>query len=172
MAEQTETDAPTRKLPLKTILVVGIVFIIEAVAISAAFLFAGGPEPTAADPGAEQSKIEFAEQPIEILVVDGKFPNTGTGRTYLYDVEIFIVLKRKHQIKAEGEIEARQAQIADDVREIISRAEPAQLAEPRLAAIKRMIKQKLELRLPRDEDGQTIVIDVAIKKWTHYRADI
>src|SRR5688572_15540814 len=122
--------APAKKgLPLKTIIVMAAVLLIEGVAISAAFMIAGKP----ADVKAEKTAATEAEQgelPVEKLVIAEKFQNNRTGKTYLYDTEIYVVVKSKDDAVVTERLETMAAQIAADIATIFRRAEPAHLLEP------------------------------------------
>lgn len=160
-----------KKLPIKTLLILGAIIIIESAVIAGVFLVAGKPADVKAQ-GASADEVALAEEPIEELVVAEKFPNTKRGRTFIYDTEVYIVVRRKHQPEVTGKLQSMAAQISGDVRTIISRAEPHHLLEPTLATIKRQIKAALDERLGRDEEGQSRVEQVVITKFTQFRADL
>ena len=163
--------APARKrLPIKTFLVMTAVLLIEGVAISAAFMIAGKP----ADVKAEKTAATEAQQgelPVEKLVIAEKFQNNRTGKTYLYDTEIYIIVKSKDDEAVTERIEAMSAQIAADIATIFRRAEPAHLLEPTLATLTRQLKSVLDERIGRDAEDKSMVREVLMKKYTQYRAD-
>ena len=167
--EQNETPSPGRKLPLKTILILAAVLVIEAAAISSAFLFARGPSRVEAS-GAAMDDLAHLEEPVEKLVVADKFQNIKTGKSYLYDTEIYVVVKRKHEGNIDKIINEMSAQIAADMSIIFRRAQPAHLLEPTLATLQRQIKAVLDKRIGRDEDNNRIVLEVLITKCTQFRA--
>lgn len=173
MAEDTDTgsDSGGKKLSLKTLLILAAIFVIEGGVIAGIFLVAGKPADVQAD-GAAEDHAAMAEEGVEELVVAEKFPNTKRGRTYIYDAEIFIVVKRKYQPEVQGKLAGMAAQISGDVRTIISRAEPNHLLEPTLATLKRQIKVALDDRLGRDDEGQSRIERVVITKFTQFRADL
>ncbi len=160
-----------RKLPVKTVAVLAAVLLLEAGAISAAFIFAGGPAPVQAESGYEDDRARL-EQPVETLVLADKFQNTRTGRAYLYDTEIFVVVKTKNQSNIEGRVDQMKAQITTDIATIFRRAEPTHLLEPELSTLTRQIRAALDGRLGIDEDGQPYVQEVLIKKCMQFRADM
>lgn len=179
MAEETKdaqtpaegaAEEPKKKLPIKTVAIMGVVLALEAVAISAAFMLAGGPATVHAD-AAAHDEAAAAEQPVELLVAADKYQNTRTGRPYLYDTEIYVVTKVKHQEDMELKIETMGAQISTDIATIFRRAEPAHLLEPELSTLTRQINAALDNRLGFDEDGKPFVDEVLIKKCMQFRAD-
>ena len=174
MAEQNDNEAEgqgKKKLPLKTIIILAAVFVIEGVIIATVFMVAGQPADVKADPAMEDLAA-MAELPMEELVVSEKFPNTKRGRTYVYDTEVYIVVRQKYQSEVRGQLDSMAAQISADIRTVVSRAEPNHLLEPTLATIKRQIKAALDERIGRDEDGQSRVEQVVITKFTQFRADL
>jgi flagellar basal body-associated protein FliL len=168
--EQAQTSK--KKLPLKTIGVLAAVLLIEAGAISAVFLLAGGPADVKGD-SAAVDKAAIANRPVEQLVVEEKFQNTRTGRTYLYETEVYIVVRQKYQKDIEKELESKRAQITTDIATIFRRADPVHLLEPTLATITRQIQAVLDQRLEPDEDtGESRVMEVLVRKCIQYKADL
>lgn len=162
--EQTP-EQPRKKLPAKTLLMLLAVLIVEAVAISAVFLMAGGPAKVQAD-GAAIDAATLAQQPVEELIISDRFQNTRSGKMFLYDTEVYIVIRRKHQAQVQEEAKNMQAAISMDIGTIFRRAEPSHLTEPTLATLKRQIKAALDARFKKDEEGNSVVQEVLIRKCT------
>jgi len=172
--EQPKAESPDsgkKKLPIKTLIVLAVVVVVEAAAISAAFLIAGKPADVKAQ-GALPDAEADANRLVEVQVLEHKFQNTKTGRTYVYDTQLYVVVKQKHQEQVARYIEQMQAQIVSDVATIYRRAEPAHLLEPTLGTLKRMIKASLDEKIGRDDDGNPIIEQVLITKFSQFRADL
>lgn len=174
MAAETpaqDSAAGGRKgLPMKTVLIVVCVMVIEAVAIGGAFLLNRGPSAVQADPAAETVLID-AMRLAEILVIAEKFQNTRTGRAYLYDTEVFVTVYQRDQALVEGRLEAMRAAIRRDLTTLFRRAEPAQLHEPELATLTRQIHAALEKRFGYNPDGEPYIQEVLIGKCTEFLAN-
>jgi len=171
-ATKTEPAAEKSKFPLKTILILVGVLLVEAVLISGAFLLAGGPADVKGDSTAND-KAREAELPVEQLVVSEKFQNTKTGRTYLYDTEIYMVVRQKHHEEIKKELERNKILITTEIATIFRQAEPTHLLEPTLATITRQIKAKLDEHFPPEEEGgQPRVEKVLIRKCNQFKADL
>lgn len=172
MAEEkkknVEAPEPSRKLPVRTLALVGVLLVVQLSVVGALFVMMGGPKEAAAD-AAAPDPVMLAQQPREVHVAAGKFPNTRTGRTFVYDTEVYIVVAEKHRQKVAEQIENTRAQITEDIREIISRADRSQLTEPTLATIKRQLKARFDSRFGADEDGKPIVRDVVMNKFTEFQ---
>ncbi len=175
MAEKKENQAPEaakKKLPLKTLIILGVVLLLEVGTIVVVYKLAGGPAVAQADDEAAR-RLLVMEQEVEELVVSDKFPNKRSGRTYVYDTEVFIVVKRKFQEKVQELKERKAAQIAADIREIISSSEPSHLNEPTLATLRNRIKAALDERFGRDEqEDRPIIESVIISKLIPFAADL
>jgi flagellar basal body-associated protein FliL len=171
--DKQKQNAPDekKKLPIKTITIVAAVLLVEAVAISAVFIFSGGPSEVRAEDMANDPAL-VAEQPAEVLIIADKFQNTRVGRTLLYDTEIYIVVKQKHLGEVQQTLEQLSASIKSDIAAIFRRAEPAQLTEPDMSTIRRQVRAVLEERLGTNDEGESVVQEVLIPTCTQFRADV
>jgi len=162
-------DAGKKKLPLKTLVLLAAVLLIEGVAISTVFILAG-PADVKAE-GALPDPQALLDQPAEVLVLADKFQNTRRGRAYLYDTEVFIVVATKNKQPIEASIEAKKAAITADIATIIRKAEPAHLMEHELATLRRQIHAALDKRLGYQPDGTPFIQEVLITRCDEYRSD-
>jgi len=161
-------EQPQKKLPMMTVVIVAVIFVAQLATIGALFSIMGGPKEVTADTAKPDAAL-LGQQPVEALVVQDKFPNARTGRTFVYDTEVYIVIRQKNAEKIQQQIEAMQAQISEDVREIVARADRAHLTEPTLATIKRQVMARLDTRFGRDEQGESLVEQVVLKKFTEFQ---
>ncbi len=170
---QSTEEAPEaqKKLPLKTAIVLLIALVIEGVAISAVFILAKGPEPIQADATVSDEMAE-AEKEVEVLVIQEKFQNTRTGRSYLYDTEIYVMVRNKHMEMIDQQIQGMQAQLSTEVATIFRRAEPSYMMEPDLATLTRQVSAVLDAKLGVAEDGSPYVLGTFMKKCIRIRADM
>ena len=169
-AEKPAEAAPKKGMPMKTILIMVVVLIIEGLAISGAFMFSGKPAAVHAE-GLAKDAAADGLVPVEKLVIADKFQNNRSGKTYLYDTEIWIVVQKRNEDKVDEQLEAMSAQIASDIATIFRRAEPAHLLEPTLATITRQIMASLDDRIGRDAESKSLVQEVLMKKCIQYRVD-
>jgi flagellar basal body-associated protein FliL len=173
----------------KTPVMLGGVMILEAVVLFAGFKFLGaGPKPAGADivsaeeGGGEVKKDEHGN-PIpgsggghakgtttEIQVLDFKAQNKKTGRTFLYDVSVFVVVKSEFAEKVKDTIKSREALIKDRVRTIIAQNDPEKLGggsdEPGLETLRRQVKHQLD-----EVIGDGLVEEVLIPRCIPFRTD-
>lgn len=173
MAEEQEQGVEQKKkLPLKTIIVLAVALLIEAGAFTAAILLSGGP----ADVGAatdEQIKEAELNELVEELVVSETFQNTKSNRSYLYETEVYIKVRRKYQEQIKKELEEKRAAITMAIATIIRSSEPVHLKEDGLRTLTRQITVALSQLLGADEEsGKTKIEHVSIPKFIRFRSDL
>ncbi len=178
MAEENKNDAANadgaegkKKLPIKTALILAVALLIEGVAISTVFIIAKGPAPLQADAGLAENLADEEKQ-VEVLVIAEKFQNTRTGRSYLYDTEIYVLIRKKHADDVDASIQGMQAQLSTEIATLFRRAEPSYLMEPELATLTRQVGSVLVDKIGPDSDGEPLVLGTLIKKCIRIRADM
>jgi len=194
MAEKSEkkpeaapaADKPAAKAGVmsRTPVMLGAVMLLEAVVLFAGFKVLGGNPSSAA--GAELTTSETDEghgdghggkpgkagdkkKPVELLVLDFKAPNKTSGRTFLYDVAIYVVTKSEHEAKVKDTLKEREALIKDRIRTIIAQSDPEKLtggSEPGLETLRRQVKYQLDLIL-----GEGVIEEVLVPKCIPFRTD-
>ena len=169
-AVKPEEAEGKKKLPLVPIIAVAAVLLLEAAVIVGLFMFSGGPSEVQAEPGVADL-VAQGEEPAEVLILSGKFQNTKSGRSYMYDTEIYVVVKQKHLEYMEEKKEQMQASITRDITTIFRRAEPTHLREQDLATLTRQVKAALEERWGQDENDEPYVQEVLITKCMEFASD-
>ena len=164
------------KLPV----LLGGVMVIEGVVLFAAFKMMGGsPAPShGAELHTTEEAVELDENgkpkpsknaKVELLVIEMRAPNKLSGRTFLYDVSIYVVVKGDQGEKVKADLESRKALISDRVRTIISRTDPEKLngeKEPGLETFRRQVKFQLEEIL-----GADLIEEVLVPRCIPFRAE-
>jgi len=174
------------KLPV----LLGGVMLIEAVVLFAGFKFIGGGSPRAAmgaelaaeksSAGGESKAGEEGKggattatadpkSSVEISVVDFRAPNKLSGRTFLYDVSIFVVTKAEFEEKVKATISSRDALIKDRIRTIIAQSDPEKLgggSEPGLETLRRQVKYQLD-----EIVGEGLISEVLVPRCIPFRTD-
>ncbi|MGB1124758.1 MAG: flagellar basal body-associated FliL family protein [Phycisphaeraceae bacterium] len=176
MAEEdtTQADAPAKKkLPMKMIIILAVVMVVEGVIFGAGYFIFGDKPPTVhaeglqVDPKADEFKL------VEVLLIGDKFQNTRQGaQAYLYDATIYVEVQKRHETEIEMQIEEQMARISQEVTEVFARAEPAQLNEPDRLTLKRQILDKCKERFGDDADGDPYVRNVVISNWKRFSTDL
>ena len=169
MAEEA-ADNTEKKFPIKAVAVMGAILLVEAIAITAAFMLSGGPAEVTADDGASELMVDESEQLKETLIVADRFQNTRKGPAYIYDTEVYITVRNKYLPEVEAKVEEMRARIISDVAAVIAAADPAQLEDPNRSIIRRQIKVALDKRLGL-EDGESKIEEILIPKCSRFEAD-
>jgi flagellar basal body-associated protein FliL len=171
MAEEANSspEKSERRATIKTLLIILAVMLLEGGAIVGTMYFTGPSEVegqgVTADLEAELSKL------VEVPVVAEKFPNQRTGRTYLYDTEVFVTVEKRHETRTTQKLDASEARVSSGIATIFRRAEPAHFLEPTLATLRRQIQAVMNETIGNDGEGKPIVQDVLIRKCVPFRAD-
>jgi flagellar basal body-associated protein FliL len=187
-AGSPDKAAPKAGVLGKTPVLLGAVMLIEAAVLFAGFKVLGGGGPQSAA-GAELATSEGddphdphgsgshgsagkgggAKKCVELLVVDFKAPNKASGRTFLYDVAIYVVTRSEHEAKVKDTLKEREALIKDRVRTIIAQSDPEKLtggSEPGLETLRRQVKYQLDIIL-----GEGVIEEVLVPKCIPFRTD-
>jgi len=169
------------KLP---VLLGGAMFL-EAVVLIAGFKIIGGGSPRAAagaDLAAEKSattsetkaegesaKADSPNADVELQVVDFRAPNKISGRTFLYDVSMWVVTKAEFEDKVKATISSHEALIKDRIRTIIAQSDPDKLgggSEPGLETLRRQVKYQLD-----EIVGDGLISEVLVPRCIPFRTD-
>jgi flagellar basal body-associated protein FliL len=163
----------------KTPVLLGGVMVIEAVVLFAGFKFITGgaknanaadltvPDKTKVD--GDKGGASDANATAEIQLLDSRFPNKQSGRTFLYDIQIFLSCKKDVADKIKPMITDHEALIQDRVRTIIAQSDPDKLgggSEPGLETLRRQVKYQLD-----EIVGDGMIDDVLIPRCIPFRTD-
>ncbi len=165
----------------KTLLIVGILMVLEGVGVFAlvhlmrpapsdAIGMAGGMsagegekgEGEASDPAAVAG--EFAE----VVIGPSDAVNSRDGRPYVYHVEVTALVRQSKKDTAKMLVEARGATIRDRIDTVLRNADPKILAEPGLETLRRQLKSEFD-RIAKDEK---LIEEVLITKFLRSRSGL
>ena len=105
----------------------------------------------------------------ELQLVEFRAPNKQSGRTYLYDVSIWVSVKGENKAAVAAGIKDNEALIKDRVRTIIAQLDPDKLgggSEPGLETLRRQVKYQLENII-----GDKMVDEVLVPRCIPFRTD-
>ena len=103
----------------------------------------------------------------EVLLARLRPSNMRTGKLFLWDMEVYGVVEQSQLDRIEALLENREATIHDRLAKLVRSADPRQLEEPGLEALRRQIKHEMEQIV--GQEG--IFTEVLIPKCTPFRAD-
>ncbi len=163
MADEQQTEsAPPKKKSLKTILIVAGLMILEGVAVLGFVMVTGLAPGLTKAMDLQGEDAADRERPIEILLIEDKFPNLTTGRVWMYDTQIWLRVRQKNVARVEQIMERRRAEIMEQVGLIFSRAQDRQLKEPGRETITRQLQTYLQEVFEQDADGMPRVERVIV----------
>lgn len=148
---------------IKTIALVAGIMVAEAGVL---FVLLGAGSPKAATAAAEVHGKEEAEkkQTVEIDLIEEKFQNMQTGKTWIWDVQIVLKVKEKNEAFISEQLERRASEIKEGLAQVFRRAQHSHLAEPELVTINRQVHAFMDRALGLDPDGNSRIDRVLIPK--------
>jgi flagellar basal body-associated protein FliL len=167
----------------KTPILLGAVMVIEAVVLFGGFKFLGsgakhaaasteasaeGAEGKSGEEGAKAAPAD-KKKTVELSVLDFRATNKISGRTILFDVSVYIVVKGDNEEKVKTTIKDREALLKDRMRTIIAQSDPEKLgggSEPGLETLRRQVKYQLDEII-----GEGMIEEVLVPKCIPFRAE-
>lgn len=182
MAKDTKKEAPAeaeasagepkKGLPIKTIVAVLAMLVVEGAGIVMFMGVMGKPSDVAAvsletDPQAEMSRI------VEVPVLHEKFTNSRQGRVWIWDTEVIVQAKQMHSAELTAAIEEKEALIRTGVSKIIASAQHAYFNEPGRETLTMQVRDFLNQPdvLGVDAEGEPKVVSVLIPSCIGFPAD-
>lgn len=167
MAEEAlataEEQKPKSKLPLKMILIVGGVLLLEGAMVSMFWVMKGGPEPAEATSPIENTQEIPSKGFAEVVLAESfQVDNYMKGRTRtMVTLEVYARVEKKKFDELTELAEAHSKELRDRIRTLVSSAQPNDLKDPNLEVIKRMIKDAVEKII-----GEGFVNEILLPKWS------
>ena len=164
-------EAAKKKAPLKVIIMVAALMLVEAVGVfGLVMLTGGGPEQASAEDLAGE-QLADEERLVEIELIKGNFQNRNSGQSWLWQAELFLQVRNKNKAQVEQTLESRAAEIAEGIRLIISKAQDRHLKEPGNETMRRQITAYINDVFGTDAEGEPRVERLIIAKFDGYPAD-
>ena len=161
--DNDELQTPKKKLPIKVILIVLVVVLMEVGTILF-FKMSNKPdevegETAPIDPTAKI--VEAAES--ELTVVEGQnVDNWTTGKTkYIINFSVAIKVENALTEKMTEKLAQHKSEIMQTLSQIVGKAEPSLLKDPELIVIKRQMKAELDAII-----GEDVIVELIIPIWS------
>ena len=173
-AEAALADAPKKKgLPLKTIIIIAALMIVEGVGVFFVLGAMGGPKASHAEVDPKTLVHDDSEETTEVRLLekeDEKFQSHSSGQVWVWNVSIYLQVKNKNSERVEHVKDTRKAEIKEGLSQIIGRAPIAQLKEPERQSLNRQISALLEKMIGQDTEGKPLIERVLIPTCSGYPA--
>lgn len=116
-----------------------------------------------------ETKTYDPKKQYEIKLIEIKAPNKASGRTFLYDLQIVVLVKGKAAKELEKTISERDALIRDRIRTIIAQSDPR---KARWRVESRVWKRFVQVKYQLNEIvGEGKVDEVLVPRCIPYRTD-
>jgi len=163
-----EEQKAKSKLPLKTILVVLAVLLLEGGTITVFMALKGGPKSVeGTHPIEGEVRVDQKNYAEVILAESFSVDNYMGGKTRLViNMEVCAKVTREKEEEFKGLVDSRETEIRDAIRTLVSSAQPDQIKDPKLQVIKREIKTGVEKIV-----GEGLIQEILISSWQSYTAD-
>lgn len=170
-SEPAADQAPNKKSPVMMIAVVAVVMILEAVGIFAVVGMTGGGAGNASAQSLQEHGHDDSNEFVELPLVADRFQNMQTGKTWIWNAEIVLRVKRKHEAAVSEAVQAKSAEILEGISMIFSRAQLSQLKEPGRQTINRQITAFMNKTIGPDADDQARVDRVLFPKFVGFETE-
>ncbi len=172
--EESTSEKPEKKkgLPIKTIVLVMVMLIAEGGGIVVFMTMFGKPSPVRAQMvELTDDDVEAGDELHEIQLLHEKFTNSASGRVFIYDTEILVVVKEKYREKVEQLMEQRLGAIRTGTSSIWAKAEHAYFSEPGRETLTRQTLDYLRITFGKDASGDERIENALIPKCLGMSAD-
>ncbi len=149
-------EAPAKKGGMKFMAITAGLLVLEGAAIVGFFSMTGPKHVEAEVPVAVANPEE--SKPIELLLLDDRLVNDRTGLAYLYEVEVYVKVRKKDETWVKEEIERSRNELRAEIGGLWRTAEPHHFQEPTFETLTRRIEGTLRERFDhRSTDGKPTV---------------
>ena len=166
--ENGDVQKPKSKLPLKTLLIILVVFLLEGGTISLFWVMKGGPKLAEATDPIEQTHENPNKEFSEVVLVDNfAVDNHVSGRSkWIITLEVAAKVESAKKGYLEDRKDVHKKEILNTVRIIISSAQPDDMKDPQKQVIKREIKSGIEKIV-----GEDLIKEILLPIWQTYISD-
>jgi hypothetical protein len=170
--ESTTTPRSGARTRYGTLVLVCTVLMAEAAALVGVLDMATGPATAQAGDAMTIDEAGLADRVVETLVLDARLENDRSGVTNVFDTEIWVQTRARHQDQVNLELERIRNELRADIMAIWKSSQPRHLREPELDTVTRRIQTSLAARFGVDEaSGEPIIRKCVIVAGTGFRAD-
>ena len=159
-----------RRSTLKAIVIVGVIMLLEGIAVFA-FVALMGSSPQSARAGLVGGEEVERERLIEIEVLSDRLQNMSTNRVWMWETEVFIKVRQKNREAVENHLKLHRAEIHEGIARIFRRAQHGHLKEPGLETISRQLTAYLQGIFGTDAGENPYVERVVLPKCRGFPAD-
>ena len=168
-APTTEEQNQKPKLPLKMLLIILGIFLLEGGAISMFWVLRGGsPKLAEATNPIEQTQQTPGKDVAEVILAESfSVDNYPGGRArIIVTLEVAAKVEKGNKNRLTLLVKEHKTEIMDNIRSLVSSAQPEHLKDPQLQVIKRKIKAGMEKIV-----GEGLIEEILLPTWKSYAQD-
>ncbi len=167
-APAEEEQKPKKKIPIKTLLIVLGVLLLEGGTITIVMSIRGGPAPADATSVIEETQESQSNDMGEVVLAESfSIDNYLQGRSrIMVALEVTAKVEKTKQELLAAQVLEHKTEIKDKIRSLVSSSDPENLRDPSLQVIKREIKASMEKII-----DQGLIVEVLIPFWQTYPQD-
>ena len=156
------------KLPLKTIMIILAVLLLEGGTIIVFMAFKGGPTPAeGTNPIEGDTQVDLKEYAEVTLAESFNVDNYMGGKTRLViTMEVCAKVAKDKAEEFKGLVESHKTEIKDAIRTLVASSQPDQIKDPKLQVIKREIQTGVETII-----GEGLIQEILVSSWQSYSTD-
>jgi flagellar basal body-associated protein FliL len=160
-----DEQIPKKKLPIKTLLIILGVLLLEGGTITVVMRLRGGPAPAEATTSIGDTKESENKDMAEVVLAENfSIDNYLQGRArIMVTLEITAKVEKTKQDLLTTQVEEHKTEIKDKIRSLVSSADPEHLRDPNLQVIKREIKASMEQIV---DEG--LIVEILMPFWQTY----
>lgn len=172
--ESAEGAAPEPKKgkgKFKALALVGGLMLGEGIGIFAVMkmLYPSAPAHAEAEEHPPEDEDPFHIQAdCEVMLCELDAANRRDGRSYIYHMQLSVLVAKEDQERITAFVEARQMSVKDRIQAVVRNADPADLNDPTLDNIKRQLQSEMNNLL----GGKEIIKAVLISKMLQSRGSV
>ena len=172
MPEETPAlETTKKKSPIKTLILVFAIVVIEAVAIIGFFKMTE-PDLVQAQDNSPTLIVDELDKIVELRVIDARLPNNKAGITYLYDTQVWLQCKQRYADQVNDVLDRHRNEITAEITAIWRTSDPRHFKEPKLENLTRKVSALIDARFGIDPDlGQPIITKSLIVMQPGFRVD-
>ena len=158
-----DLQTPKKKLPIKVIIIVLLVVVMEVGTILF-FKMSNKPDEVEGDtaPIDPTAKIVEAAESELMVVEDISVDNWTTGKTkYIVNFSVAIKVENAVKDKMTEKLTQHQSEIKQILGKIVGKAEPSMLKDPERIVIARQMKAELDAIV-----GEDVIVELLIPTWS------
>lgn len=166
--KKNEVQKEKIKKPLKTMLILLAVFLVEGGGISLFWVMKKGPKPAEATDPIQQTEQNPNKDFAEVVLAENfQVDNYVGGRSRLIvTLEVVAKVEAANKEKLEAAVKEHSKEILNEIRVLVASAQPEQIKDPKKQVITRELKAGIEKIV-----GEGLLKELLLPVWQAYSND-